>query len=72
MGMGHRLVFVGMSVWLRPIPFEIMLVLMMRIVPVPVIVRHRLVVVLMGMALADMQPNTDGHQGAGDPKDQRR
>jgi len=54
---------VGMAVRLAAIPLEVMLVLVMLVVLVFVHVRHRLVRMLVLMALGKVQPHAKRHQG---------
>jgi len=45
-----------------------MFMLMVRIVPMPVLVLHRFVCMLMLVLLGQMHPETESHQAAGDDK----
>jgi hypothetical protein len=57
-----------MGVRLVAIPREIVLVLVMRVVPMTMRVVQRGVRVRMLVTFADVQPDTQGHQGRGHPE----
>ena len=72
MRMCHRSMTMVMGVRLGSIPFEIMLVLMMRIMAMAMVVLQRFMRVLVRMAFADMQPYADRHQPSRNPEHRRR
>ena len=62
------LVFMGMRVRRDAIPFKIMFMLMVFIMHVTMLMRHRLVLMIMLVVFADVQPDTYSHEPAGDPE----
>ena len=64
----HRFVAVPVRMRLARWVARSVRVAMVLVVDVPVFVLHRLVVVLMNMALGKVQPEPDGHQQAGQDK----
>jgi hypothetical protein len=54
------------------VPLEIMFVLVMFIMTVPMIVLQRAMRMRMIVALADMQPDAERHQGRSDPEQEWR
>jgi hypothetical protein len=69
---GNRRVLVGMRVRLLTIPLKVVRVLMVFVVPVPMVVVQDLVSVRMFMPLADMQPDSQGHERSRNPERHRR
>lgn len=65
----ERLVLMLMSVGLGSLPSECVGVLMMVVVPMAMRVHERLVGVGVTMALREVQPDPNGHQGSRDPED---
>jgi hypothetical protein len=65
-------VAVRMGMRFLAVPFEIMLMLVMFIVTVPMIVLQRAMRMRMVMALADMQPDAERHQGRSEPEQEWR
>lgn len=61
-----------MGMGFRTVPGEIVLVLMMLVVQVAVGMVHRLVRMLVVMALGDVQPDADRHKGSCQPEQRRR
>ena len=61
-----------MSMRFLTVPLEIMLVLVMFIVTVPMSVLQRAMGMRMIVALADMQPDAERHQGRCNPEEERR
>lgn len=70
--MRDRRMGMRMSVRLVAVPREIMLVLVMRVVPMAMRVVQRMVRVRMLVTFADVQPDTQRHQGGGHPEQRRR
>ena len=67
-----RFVVMLMCMWFSAVPRKRVLVLMMRIVPMRMAMRHRFVHVFMFVALGEVQPNAAHHQCRGGPECRRR
>ena len=72
MGVHKRLVPVRMAVRLLTVPRDIVRVLVMLVVTVAVLVFERFVFVRVFVALAQVQPDADCHQHAGNPEREAR
>ena len=70
--MGNGQMHMGMRVWLITGIGEVVFVLVMFIMTMPMRMLEPLVRVLMFVPLADVQPDTQRHQGRGDPEGQVR
>ena len=68
MRMHERCVVVRMGVRFAAIPFEIVRMLMVRVVDMQVRVVHRLVRVGVFVVLGDVQPHTERHERPRDPE----
>ena len=68
MAVGQWRVGVLVRMRLASIPLEIMRVLVMRVVPVEVCVRDRLVSMYVLVPLGQMQPDPRSHQGRSHPE----
>ena len=66
----QRLVLMGVQVRFGTVPFEVMRVLVVGIVPVRMRMPHPFVAVLMLMLLRYMQPDARGHQHCRNPEQQ--
>lgn len=64
----HGAVLVPVRVWLATVPLEFMRMLMMLVVYMTVRMRQRLMPVLVFMALAQVQPDPQGHQRGRQPE----
>jgi hypothetical protein len=60
--MRQRRVVMRMRVWLRTVPGEVMLMLVMRVVAVTVRMVKFLVCMCMPVAFGNVQPHADGHE----------
>jgi hypothetical protein len=70
--MGNGQMHMGMRVWLITDIGKVVLVLVMFIMTMPMRMLKPLVRVLMFVSLADVQPDTQRHQGRGYPEGQVR
>ncbi len=61
MFMRHRRMLMKMAVRLPAVPLEIVLMLVMQVMDVAVGMFHRLMRVLMGVVLGQVQPDTQAH-----------
>lgn len=66
--MGDDRMPVRVQVWFAAVPGKVMFMLVMVVVHMPMRVVQRLMGVLVLVALPDMQPDTDGHQGRRHPE----
>src|ERR1044072_9978911 len=68
----NRCMPMRMAVRLFAVPSEVVLMLMMRVVPMPMRVIQRVMRVRMLVPFADMQPDAQCHERGGDPERRRR
>lgn len=64
----NRCMPMRMAVRLFAVPCEVVLMLMMRVVPMPMRVIQRVMRVRMLVPFADMQPDAQRHERGGDPE----
>jgi hypothetical protein len=58
----ERLMHMGMSVGLFPVPRKVVSVLMVGVMPMPMVMRKRFVRMVVCVAFADMQPYAQRHE----------
>ena len=68
MSMPHRLMLVRVHVRVHAIPFEVMRVLVVRIMTVAMAVRQRFMLVFVLVRFGQVQPDTRAHQRRGNPE----
>ena len=61
--------FVWMNMWLNPVPFEIVGMLVMHIVAVRVAMRQWIMRMFMAVRLGHVQPDACSHQHGGNPEE---
>jgi hypothetical protein len=72
MSVGQFNMMMDVGVWFARRIGWLVDVLVMLVVRVEMVMRHCFVAVRVGVALSEMEPYADGHEGASDPEKQRR